>query len=78
MKNNVGLLAVMFVMLVGSMPVYAAVEGSSTGATKPISFVEFKTLPGNYGVPEKALNKRYEDYRKGRLPIATLDVSRMR
>lgn len=53
----------------------AAVSGSGS---KALSYVEFTSLPENNGAPYRVVQKRYEDYRQGRLPITTLNASEIR
>ena len=66
---GVAVLAVLF-----AAPAYATGEGAS----RSMSYVEFVTAPENHGAPLRTIQKRFEDYKSGRLPAATLDVSRIR
>ncbi len=74
MKKIIGalFLAVLFVT-----PAFAGDAGVST--TKPLSIIEFQSLPENHGMTWRVIQRRYEEYRSGRyVPTSTLDTSRMR
>lgn len=78
MKSICRLLSILTLALLTTAPVFAMVEAGTTTTTKPLSFLEFSKLPSNYGFHGRVLEWKYNEYRKGRLPISTLDISRMR
>ena len=65
----------MFLLALMAMPAYA-VEGTTAGKT--MSYIEFSSIPENHGASLRLVQKRYEDYRQGKFPVATLDTSRLR
>ncbi len=67
-------IALMFALAFFVAPVYA--ESGSSG--KLISYTEFSSVPENRGMPQRAIQKRYEDYRRGRFAITTLDAAHVR
>ena len=74
MKKIIGSL-VLGVML--AAPVMASEVGVAT--TKPLSIIQFSSLPENQGVPHRAIQGKYVEYRSGRyVPASTLDASRVR
>ena len=73
MKKIIGFL---FLMVVLVTPVLASDTGAGTGS---LSAIQFSSLPENHGMPQRVIQKRYNDYRSGRyVPVSTLDVSRVR
>lgn len=68
------ILAVAVLSTLASLPVYAG-EGA---AVKTLSYIEFSGLPQNRGVDSKIVNRKYQEYRSGRLPATTLDTASMR
>ena len=73
MKKILGFL-LLGVMLVA--PAMAADTGSGTGT---LSVIQFQSLPENHGMPQRVIQRRYEEYRGGRyVPATTLDASRVR
>ena len=72
MKRLIGFVAILAVL--GGAPVYA--DGAVAGGK--LSIVEFSMAPENRGVPQRALEKRYADYRAGRFALTTLDTQHVR
>lgn len=66
--------AIVAVMGLAAVPGYAATER----AAGTLSVIEFSNLPENRGVSGRMLDRRYEEYRQGRVPQTTLDVSNIR
>ena len=77
MKNYGRVIGALLLLLAASVPAYAAVEAAG-GTAKTLSFIEFSALPQNYGIHGRTLEWKFNEYRKGRLPVSTLDVSHMR
>ena len=67
------------VAVLSSSPAFAleTAAGSGTGG-RLLSSVEFAQVPENHGMPQRVVDRRYEEYRQGRLPVTTLDASRIR
>lgn len=78
MKNSRVLLGLAVGLLLAAAPGYADVQAKlETG--KPLSILEFSKLPQNHGTPLGRVKEwKYSEYRKGRIPVSTLDTSRMR
>lgn len=70
------ILALVVLGVLAAAPLFA-VEGSSA-SKGTLSVIEFSRLPENHGAPARVLQRQYEEYRSGRLPVTTLDTSRMR
>ena len=67
---------VSLLMLLAS-PSFAAVE--SAGGDKVLSITQFEALPENNGAHFKMIQRRYEEYRKGRwIPKSTLTTEHLR
>ncbi len=77
MKSHGKVLGALLLLLIASAPAFAAIEAKGE-TTKPLSFIEFSALPQNYGTHGRTLEWKFNEYRKGRLPVSTLDVSQMR
>ena len=73
MKSLLGLIVVLVVL--GGTPVYAN-DAASSG--KILSFIEFSGAPENHGTPQRVLQYRYDEYRRGRFAVTTLDAQHMR
>jgi hypothetical protein len=67
--------AVLMTAVLSGAPVYAE---TGVGSDKALSIIQFSELPQNHGVPSKLLNKKYEDYRRGRVAVTTLSASNIR
>jgi hypothetical protein len=78
MKNSRALFGLVVGLLLAAAPVYADVQAKlETG--KPLSILEFSSLPQNHGTAfGRQMEWKYNEYRKGRIPVSTLDISRMR
>ena len=70
------ILGSLFLIVVLVAPALANDAGVST--TKPLSIIEFSRLPENGGLVNRMLERKYEEYRHGRVPRTTLDVSNIR
>ena len=76
MKKMIAL-AMFMALAVSSAYAVDALTASGSGS-KTLSYVEFTSIPENHGMPYRVVQKRYEDYRQGLFPIATLDTSKIR
>lgn len=68
------IIALMFVVAFFAAPVYA--ETGSSG--KLLSSIEFSSVPENRGMPQRVIDRRYEEYRNGRFAVTTLDTAHIR
>ncbi|MBI2094843.1 MAG: hypothetical protein HYT89_01595 [Candidatus Omnitrophica bacterium] len=71
-----GVLGVAALVLIAGSP--APVAAETAMGNRPLSFVEFSALPDNHGAPLRLIQRKYEEYRSGRVARTTLDVSRLR
>lgn len=67
--------AVLAVAVLTSVPAYAE---TGVGSGKTLSIIEFSTLPQNHGLRGRVLDRKYEEYRQGRVPRTTLSTSNIR
>ena len=75
MKLNKWLGLVLMLMFLAS-PVLA--DEQAVESPKVMSFLQFIEQPGNRGLAWRLLERRYQEYRKGRLPISSLTADNMR
>ena len=75
MKTNLKVMAIVSMMLVGAMPAFAEGVGS-VGA--PLSSIQFSELSENRGLSGRLLDRKYQEYRQGRLPRTTLSTTSIR
>lgn len=74
MKASLKVIAVVSVMLVGTVPAIAEVAG----AEKPLSILQFSELSESRGLSGRVLDGRYQEYRQGRVPRTTLSTANVR
>ena len=60
------------------VPAYAMEGTAGTGTAKPLSVIQFSDAVENHGSHFKLIQRKYDDYRSGRLPRPTLEASRLR
>ena len=62
------------------MLVSPAMAGDTDAATtKSLSIIQFSSLTENHGMPQRVIQYRFDEYRRGRyVPVSTLDASRVR
>lgn len=77
MKNLLRLLGLAALVGVLAAPAYAAAGG---GTEKPKSWIEFLSASENHGLPLRAVQGKYQEYRRAfaKVPATTLEVSEMR
>jgi hypothetical protein len=76
MKTLMKVVGVVSLLAFLASPSFAA-EGKAVG--KVLSISEFEALPENNGAHFKMIQRRYEDYRKGRwVPASTLTTEHLR
>ena len=51
------------VLMLSGVPVYA---GTSGRGDRTLSYIEFSDLPQNHGLRGRILDRKYEEYRRGR------------
>ena len=68
------MIALMFVAVFFAAPVYAGTGSSG----KLLSSIEFSSVPENRGMPQRVIDKRYDEYRSGRFAVTTLDTAHIR
>ena len=68
--------SIVFMLAFFAVPAFAA-EATGT-SEKPMSTLQFSELTQNHGLSGRVLDRKYEEYRSGRVPLATLEPSRMR
>jgi hypothetical protein len=67
-------IALMLAAAFFAAPVYAKTESSG----KVLSYLEFSAAPENRGMPQRAIDRRYYEYRNGRFAVTTLDAEHIR
>ena len=67
--------AVLGLMVLGVAPAFAETAGASD---RTLSIIEFSALPQNHGLSGRVLDRKYDDYRSGRVPVTTLSASNIR
>ncbi len=74
MKINLKVVALVSVILTGTMPAFAEVVGTG----KPLSSIQFSERSENRGLSGRVLDRKYQEYRQGRLPRTTLSTASIR
>ncbi len=67
--------AVLVLIVLGGAPAYAQTGAASEGT---LSIIEFSRLPENRGLQDRILDRKYDEYRHGRVPRTTLSASNVR
>lgn len=75
MKNMAKFVGAVSVLALLASPAFAAGEGA---ADKLLSITQFAALPDNHGAHFRMIQRRYEEYRKGRWVPSTLTVEKLR
>ncbi len=68
------LITLMFVVAFFAAPVYA----DSGSSAKLLSYIQFNAAPENRGMPQRVIDRRYEEYRSGRFAVTTLNTANIR
>lgn len=64
MKTSLKLIVIILGVVMGTVPALAEVVDTE----KPFSVIQFSALPENRGLSGRLLDRKYEEYRQGRLP----------